>query len=82
MDDDRNCKVGVNNFPSDKKMGGQTAQGLYETTLREEFAKMNDLTRTNMYILLFWIQTRVEDKSLVDSLESTMVCDYDLTAYP
>jgi hypothetical protein len=49
MDDDRNCKVGVNNFPSDKKMGGQTAQGLYETTLREEFAKMNELIRTNIY---------------------------------
>ncbi len=41
---------------------------------------MNELTRT--ITLLFWIQTRVADKSLVDSLEGTMVCDDDLMAYP
>jgi hypothetical protein len=51
---------------------------LYEITLREEFAKMNKL---NISITLsFGIQACVSDKSLVDSLEGTVVWEYDYMA--
>jgi hypothetical protein len=44
---------------------------LFEITLREEFAKMNELTGT---ITLFsGAQARVVDKSLMDSLEGTVL---------
>ncbi len=36
MDDDSNCETGIISFPNGKTLGGQTAQGLYEVTLREE----------------------------------------------
>jgi hypothetical protein len=35
MDDDSNCETGIISFPNGKTLGGQTAQGLYEVTLRE-----------------------------------------------
>jgi hypothetical protein len=44
-----------------KTMGGQTAQGLYEITLREEFAK-NELTGS---ITLLYYQDLDSDKSTV-----------------
>jgi hypothetical protein len=44
LDDNSNSEAGVINFPTGKTLGGQTAQGLYEITPREEFAKMNELT--------------------------------------
>jgi hypothetical protein len=44
LDDDSNCEVGMIQFPSGKTPGGQAAQWLYEITLREEFAKINELT--------------------------------------
>jgi hypothetical protein len=46
---------------------GQTAQGFYVITLREKFAKMNEITGT--INLSSGILTRVTDKTLVDSLE-------------
>jgi hypothetical protein len=44
LEDNSNCKAGVISFPNGKTMWGQAAQGLYEITLSEEFAKMNELT--------------------------------------
>jgi hypothetical protein len=44
LDSTSNCKAGVISFPNEQTMGSQTLQGLYEITLREEFAKMNGLT--------------------------------------
>jgi hypothetical protein len=41
IDDDSNCELGIISFPNGKTMSGQVAQGLYEITLREEFARMN-----------------------------------------
>jgi hypothetical protein len=61
-------------------MSGQAAQGLYEITLREEFARMIELTGS--ITLSSGIQVRMLDKSLVDSLEGTVVWEYDSMACP
>jgi hypothetical protein len=44
MDNTSNCKVGIISYPNGKTLDGQKAQGLYEITLREEFARLNELT--------------------------------------
>jgi hypothetical protein len=80
LDDNSNCEAGVISFPNCKTMGGQAAQGLHKITLREEFAKMNELTSSIM--LLSGVQARVSDKSLLDSLEGTLVWEYDPLASP
>jgi hypothetical protein len=36
--------MGIISFPNGQTLGGQVAQGLYEITLREEFARLNELT--------------------------------------
>jgi hypothetical protein len=61
-------------------MSGQAAQGLYVITLCEEFAKMNELTGS--ITLSLGVQARVCDKNLVDSLEGTLVWEYDSVACP
>ncbi len=61
-------------------MGGQTAQGLYKITLREEFARLNELTGS--ITLSSGVQARVSDKSLVDSLEGMVVWEYYSMACP
>jgi hypothetical protein len=76
MDDDSNCESGI----IGKTLSGQAAQGLYETTLCEEFARMNELTRS--ITLSSEIQGRIADKSLVDSLEGTVVWEYESMACP
>jgi hypothetical protein len=43
------------------------AQGLYEITLWEEFARLNELTGS--LTLTLGVQARAGDKSLVDSLK-------------
>ncbi len=50
---------------------GVAAQGLYEITLREEFARMNELTGS--LTLTSGVQARATDKSISDSLEGTVV---------
>jgi hypothetical protein len=40
MDDDSNCEAGIISFPIGMTLGGKTVQGLYEITLREEFARL------------------------------------------
>jgi hypothetical protein len=80
MDDDSNCETVIISFPNGKTLGGQTAQGLYEITLREEFARLNKLTGS---LTLVWgVQARAGDKSMVDSLEGTVVWEYDSMAFP
>jgi hypothetical protein len=44
LDDDSNCEVGTVTLRDGKVLGGMASQGLYEITLREEFARMNELT--------------------------------------
>jgi hypothetical protein len=44
LDDQNRCEVGIVTFPDGKTLDGQAAQGLYEITLREEFARLNELT--------------------------------------
>ncbi len=40
LDDSSNCEVGMVTLQSGKVLGGMASQGLYEVTLREEFARM------------------------------------------
>ncbi len=58
-----------------KVLSGLASQGLYEITLREEFARMNELTGS--LTLTSGVQARAADKSIVDSLEGTIVWEYD-----
>jgi hypothetical protein len=44
LDDQSRCEVGIVTFPDGKALNGQAAQGLYEITLREEFARLDKLT--------------------------------------
>jgi hypothetical protein len=80
MDDNSNCKSGIISFPDGKTLSGQAAQGLYEITLREEFARTNELTGS--ITLSSGIQARVLDMSLADNLEGTVVWEYDSMACP
>jgi hypothetical protein len=71
LDDKSDCKVGIINLPNEQALGGQAAQGLYETTLREEFARLNELTGSLTLT-----------SGIVDSLEGTVVWEYNSMACP
>jgi hypothetical protein len=76
LDDNDNCEVGAVTTSEGKTLKGMAAQGVYEITLREEFARMNDLT-TGSLTLTSGVQARATDKSISDSLEGTVVWEYD-----
>jgi hypothetical protein len=80
LDDKSNCEVGVISFPNGQTLGGQAAQGLYKITLREEYARLNELTGS--LTLTSGVQAMAGDKSIVDSLERTVVWEYDSMACP
>jgi hypothetical protein len=80
LDNESKCEVGIATFPDGKTLDGQTAQGLYEITLREEFARLNELTGS--LTLTSGVQATARDKSIVDSLEGTVVWEYDSMACP
>jgi hypothetical protein len=80
LDDESRCEVGIITLPDDRVLNGQVAQGLYEITLREEFARLNELTGS--LTLTSGVQAAAGDKSLVDSLEGTVVWEYDAMACP
>jgi hypothetical protein len=75
LDDESRCEVGMATLPSGKVLNGLASQGLYEVTLREEFARLNKLTGS--LTLTSGVQARAADKSIVDSLEGTIVWEYD-----
>ncbi len=75
LNDDNNCEVGTVTLRDGKVLGGMASQGLYEITLREEFARMNELTGS--LTLTSGVQARASDKSIADSLEGTVVWEYD-----
>jgi hypothetical protein len=74
LDDDSNCEVGTVTLWDGKVLGGMASQGLYKITLREEFARMNELTGS--LTLTSGVQARAADKSIADSLEGTVVWEY------
>jgi hypothetical protein len=80
LDDESRCEVGIVTLPNGKVLNGQVAQGLYEITLREEFARLNELTGS--VTLTSGVQAAAGDKSIVDSLEGTVVWEYDSMACP
>jgi hypothetical protein len=80
LDDESRCEVGMVTLPDGKVLNGLAAQGLYEITLREEFARLNELTGS--LTLTSGVQARAADKSIVDSLEGTVVWEYDSMACP
>ncbi len=61
LDDEDNCEVGTVTTSDNKTLKGMAAQGLYKITLREEFARMNELTGSLM--LTSGVQARATDKS-------------------
>jgi hypothetical protein len=71
LDDESSCEVGMVTLPNGKVLNGLASQGLYKITLREEFAKLNELTGS--LTLTSGVQARAADKSIVDSLEGTIV---------
>ncbi len=72
--------MGIINLPNGQALGGQAAQGLYEIILREEFARLNELTGS--LTLTSGVQATAGDRSIVDSLEGTVVWEYDSMACP
>jgi hypothetical protein len=78
LDDESRCEVGIVTLPDGRVLNGQVAQGLYEITLREEFARLKELTSS--LTLSSGVQAAAGDKSLVDSLEGTVVWEYDAMA--
>jgi hypothetical protein len=75
LGNDSRCEVGMVTLPDGKVLNGLAAQGLYEITLREEFARLNELTGS--LTLTSGMQARAADKSIVDSLEGTVVWEYN-----
>jgi hypothetical protein len=75
LDDDSRCEVGMVTLPDSKVLNGLAAQGLYEITLREEFTRLNELIGS--LTLTSGVQARAADKSIVDSLEGTVMWEYD-----
>ncbi len=71
---------GDRHSPRLKVLNGQVAQGLYEITLREEFARLNELTGS--LTLTSGVQAAAGVKSILDSLEGTVVWEYDSMACP
>jgi hypothetical protein len=67
-------------LPDGKVLNGQVAQGLYEMTLRKEYARLNKLTGS--LTLTSGVQAAAGDKSIVDSLEGTVVLEYDSMSCP
>jgi hypothetical protein len=80
LDDESRCEVGMATLPSGKVLNGLASQGLYEVTLREEFPRLNELTGS--LTLTYGVQARAADKSIVDSLEGTIVWEYDSMTCP
>ncbi len=72
--------MGIVTLPDGKVLNGQVAQGLYEIILREEFARLNELTGS--LTLTSGMQAAAGDKSIMDSLEGTVVWEYDSMACP
>jgi hypothetical protein len=69
---DRNyCETGVLELPGGRKIGGQATQAIYEITVLEEYAKLNDLTGT--ITVASGISAKVGDLSLADPVEGTYV---------
>ncbi len=62
LDDESRCEVGVVTLPDGKVLTGQVAQGLYEITLREEFARLNELTGS--LTLTSGVQAAAGDKTV------------------
>jgi hypothetical protein len=75
LDDESSCKVGMVTLRDGKVLSGLASQGLYEITLREEFTRMNELTGSLM--LTSGVQASAADRSISDSLEGTVVWEYD-----
>ncbi len=80
LDDKSRCEVGIVTLPDGRVLDGQVAQGLYEITLREEFARLNELTGS--LTLTSGVQAAAGNKCLVDSLEGTVAWEYDAMACP
>jgi hypothetical protein len=80
LDDESKCEIGIVTFPDGKTLDSQATQGLYEITLKKEFTRLNELSGS--LTLTSGVQAAARDKSIVDSLEGTVVWEYDSMACP
>jgi hypothetical protein len=60
LDDESRCNVGMATLPSGKVLNGLASQGLYEVTLREEFARLNKLTGSLTQLLEYRREQRTK----------------------
>ncbi len=65
------CETGVLELSGRRNIGGQATQAIYEITVLEDYAKLNDLTGT--ITMASGISAKVGDLSLTDSVEGTYV---------
>jgi hypothetical protein len=61
------CETGVLELPGGRKIGGQATQAVYEITVLEEYAKVNNMTGT--IIVASGLNAKVTDLSLTNSVE-------------
>ncbi len=80
LTDAGDCNTGVVETKEGKKLGGQAAQAVYEITVMEEYARINDLSG----IITFdsGISARTGDLGLMDSMEGTYVWTGVMEACP
>ncbi len=79
LDVGNNCEVGV--YEVNKvELGGQVTQAIYEVNIRQEWAKVNDLTGTLK--LAESLRTATTNRAVVDSGEGTFVWDNAQDACP
>ncbi len=71
LNDGSYFETGVLELPGGRKIGGQATQAIYEITVLEEYAKLNDLTGTIAGASGIW--AKVGDLSLADPVEGTYV---------
>ena len=75
LTDTGDCSTGTMETVTGAKLGGQAAQAVYEITVSEELAKVNDLSGT--ITLDNGIASKVGDLSLMDSMVGTYVWDHE-----
>ncbi len=80
LDDSHTCQVGVVDYGG-KVLGDQTAQAIFEVTIREEWARVNDVTGM-ITMASSGIIAPVKDQTVMDSAEGTYVWQHTEQACP
>jgi hypothetical protein len=76
LENNSNCEVGTVTIRDGKVLGGMASQGLYEITLREEFARMNELTGSLTLTSVVWEYDPMECPQTIVKLYKGMMKAY------